>query len=63
MSPFRLTKCEQRYVEDGRVSCPVKSTDVDVDMCHDCPNLESFQESGPVAKVHCRMPVSPDDIS
>jgi hypothetical protein len=63
MTLIKLTQCEQRYVEGGRVCCPVTSLDVDVDLCHDCPNLESFQDSGCAATIHCRIPVSPNDDS
>lgn len=63
MAFFKLAQCEKRIVEDGRVCCPVTSIDVDIDLCHDCPNLDSFQDSGAAATIHCRTPNPPDDAS
>ena len=50
-----------RCVEHGRVFCPVRQTDVDVDTCYGCPRLEGLWEGRPgtVTEIRCQGPAAP----
>jgi hypothetical protein len=45
---------ERRYIDAGRVSCPVRGGDIDVDRCAGCQWLVAFDDASRTPSIRCR---------
>jgi hypothetical protein len=57
---------DRRYIDAGRVSCPLRTGDVDVDRCASCRWLVGFDAASPTPSIRCRpdcVPVGFLDLS
>lgn len=51
---FKLFRTRERQlIHDGRVACPLRSTDVELDACFACPSLREIQVRHRRPFVHC----------
>lgn len=55
MFTFARSRSDQRIVEDGRVACPNRIGDVDIDVCAACPWLHGIDHRDDVRFVRCRV--------
>ena len=48
-----------RLVDAGRVFCPVRGQDIDVDRCGDCAYLDGVVQDGDdaLSEISCRIPL------
>jgi hypothetical protein len=45
---------DRRFIDAGRVSCPLRAGDVDVDRCASCPWLAGFDHGSRTPSIRCR---------
>lgn len=55
MFNFSQNHREQRVVDDGRVACPTRDGDVDVDVCAGCAWLHEIVEKRGTRFVRCEV--------
>lgn len=55
MFKFARNHSEQRIVDDGRVPCPARDGDVDVDVCAACAWLHEIVEERGTRFVRCEV--------
>jgi hypothetical protein len=46
----------RRYIDAGRVNCPLRCTDVEADVCAGCRWLQEIHEEGKLPYVRCSPP-------
>jgi hypothetical protein len=50
---------DRRFIDAGRVACPVRGRDVDVDRCAGCQWLVAIDDAAKTPSIRCR----PDCVS
>jgi len=50
---------DHRIIDAGRVSCPVRGSDIDLDRCLSCRWLSGIHDASPTPSIRCR----PDYVS
>lgn len=53
---FRIfrSRSPERVIDNGRVGCPVRNCDVEVDICAGCRWLKQIDEKADIPFVRCR---------
>ncbi|MCZ7559247.1 MAG: hypothetical protein M5U30_03665 [Burkholderiaceae bacterium] len=51
------SKSDQRVVQNGRVACPNRGGDVDIDVCATCEWLRGIDDDGGFRFARCRIDV------
>jgi hypothetical protein len=53
---FRLfhSEADYRFIDHGRVACPVRAADVDLDRCGECSWMRGIDRHAGLAVVRCR---------
>jgi hypothetical protein len=46
----------RRYIDAGRVNCPLRRADVEADLCAGCRWAEEIRQEGKLPYVRCRPP-------
>ena len=61
---FRLTPpaSHKRYVHDGRLFCPVRGCDIDVDLCAGCDWLTAINLGDELPFVRCQPEPAPSSL-
>lgn len=49
-------------IDGGRVSCPLRGSDVDIDLCAGCRWLSEFNDKGRPATIVCRPELPPPGL-
>ena len=47
------SRTDERFIERGQVNCPVRGTDVEVDLCYGCPRRIEIDERAALPFVRC----------
>lgn len=55
---FRLMRAreEHRFIDGGRVACPLRERDVDSESCLRCGYVRDLEPDAPMPQVSCRPP-------
>jgi hypothetical protein len=56
MLGFLKRRIEKLFIDGGSVSCPVRGTDVEVDLCYACERCLEIDERAPMPFVRCEPP-------
>ena len=54
MLAFLKSKANELFIDRGQVNCPVRGTDVEVDVCYACPRRLEIDERAALPFVRCR---------
>lgn len=55
MFNFLRTPTDQLIIDNGRVFCPIRRQDTDIDLCAGCPRVRQIEDSGSLPFVRCRL--------
>lgn len=58
----RWMRPPRRYVQNGRVSCLVQGTEVDIDGCASCPRLVAIDQDEVGMYLRCQRPATPEHV-
>lgn len=55
MFNFLRTPTDRLIIDNGRVFCPIRHQDTDIDLCAGCPRVRQIEENGNLPFVRCRL--------
>jgi hypothetical protein len=55
MLEFLKPKAQTLIIDRGRVNCPVRGSDVEIDLCYACGRAEAIEGGAPLPFVRCQI--------